>query len=97
LCLLSILLMEPATILLDEPFAGLDLPTTLRLSRRLAGLPQRLVTITHEPSALAGVDRVLWLEAGQVRLDGPPTDVLPAFTAEMARIGERDADTDLPG
>lgn len=97
LCLLSVLLMEPATILLDEPFAGLDLPTTLRLARRLAVAPQRLVTITHDPAALAGVDRVLWLEAGRIRLDGPPAAVLPEFTAEMTRIGARDADTDLAG
>jgi len=97
LCLLAVLLMEPATILLDEPFAGLDLPTCQRLARRLEHLPQRLITITHDPAALARADRVLWLEAGQIRMDGPPDSVLPAFTAEMARIGERDADADLPG
>lgn len=97
LCLLAILLMEPRTILLDEPLAGLDLPTQARLARRFAGLPQRLITITHDPATLAGVDRVLWLEAGRVVADGPPVSVLPAFTAEMARIGERDADADLAG
>ncbi|MFL9503863.1 hypothetical protein ACJMQP_27770, partial [Rhodopseudomonas palustris] len=85
------------TILLDDPFAGLDLPTIARLSRRLAALPQRLITISHDPAAVATADRVIWLEAGQVRQDGPPATVLPAFTAEMARIGEADADTDLAG
>lgn len=97
LCLLAVLLMEPRTILLDEPMAGLDLPTQARLARRFAGLPQRLVTITHDPSVLEGADRVLWLEAGRVVADGQPAEVLPAFTAEMARIGERDADADLAG
>lgn len=95
LCLLAVLLMQPRTILLDEPFAGLDLPTQARLSRRLAALPQRLVTITHDPAALAGADRVLWLEAGRILMDGPPEEVVPAFTAEMDRIGARDADADL--
>ena len=97
LCLLSVLLMEPRTILLDEPLAGLDLPTQARLARRFAALPQRLVTITHEPSVLAGADRVLWLEAGRIVADGPPGQVIPAFTAEMERIGARDADADLAG
>ncbi len=97
LCLLAVLLMKPRTILLDEPLAGLDLPTQARLTRRFAALPQRLVTITHDPTILAGADRVIWLEAGRIAADGPPDAVIPAFTAEMTRIGERDADADLAG
>lgn len=97
LCLLAVLLMRPRTILLDEPLAGLDLPTQARLVRRFAALPQRLVTITHDPANLSDADRVLWLEGGRIVADGPPTEVLPAFTTEMARIGERDADADLAG
>ncbi len=97
LCLLAVLLMQPRTILLDEPLAGLDLPTQARLARRFAALPQRLVTITHDPAMLADADRVLWLEAGRIVADGPPAKVLPTFTAEMARIGARDADADLAG
>jgi biotin transport system ATP-binding protein len=89
--------MQPRTILLDEPLAGLDLPTQIRLARRFAALPQRLITITHDPATLQDADRVVWLEAGKVAVDGPPSTVLPAFTAEMARIGARDADADLAG
>ncbi|MCU0900237.1 MAG: energy-coupling factor ABC transporter ATP-binding protein [Cypionkella sp.] len=95
LCLQAVLLMEPRTILLDEPFAGLDLPTQHRLARTFAGLPQRLITITHDPATLRGVDRVLWLEAGQIAADGPPEAVLPRFEAEMIRLGGLDADADL--
>jgi biotin transport system ATP-binding protein len=92
LCLMSVLLMAPRTILLDEPLSGLDLPTQARLTRRFAGLPQRLVTITHDPAALAGTDRVIWLEAGRIAADGRPDEVIPAFTTEMHRIGALDAD-----
>ena len=73
----------------------LDLPTQARLARRFATLPQRLVTITHDPASVAGADRVIWLDGGKVTADGPPATVIPAFTAAMARIGERDADADL--
>lgn len=97
LCLQAVLMMAPATILLDEPFAGLDLPSIARVQRRLAALPQRLITISHDTAAVAGADRVIWLEAGRLRADGPPADVLPAFTAEMARMGAADADADLAG
>ena len=95
LCLLAVLAMAPHTILLDEPFAGLDLPTQTRLARELATLPQRLVLITHDPAALAGYDRVIWLEDGRVRADGAAVAILKDFSAEMARLGDVDADTDL--
>ncbi len=97
LCLLALLLMRPATLLLDEPFAGLDLPVIRRMERRLAVLPQRLITISHDPAALAGCQRVLWLDGGALRADGPAETVLGAYRAEMERQGADDADTDLAG
>lgn len=97
LCLLAVLAMRPATILLDEPFAALDLPTQARLARRLAALPQRLVVVSHDPAVLGRCDRVVWIEGGQVAGDGPPGAVLPAYLAAMAAAGARDADADLPG
>jgi biotin transport system ATP-binding protein len=95
LCLLAVLAMQPATLLLDEPFAALDLPAQARLRRRLAGLSQRVITISHDPMAVADCDRVIWLEAGRVWRDGAAGPVLQAFATEMVRIGEVDADSDL--
>ncbi|MDR0808172.1 MAG: energy-coupling factor ABC transporter ATP-binding protein [Gemmobacter sp.] len=96
LCLMAVLLMAPRRLLLDEPFAALDLPTQARLRRRLADLPQQIITISHDPEAVADCDRVIWIEAGTVAMEGAPEAVLPAFRAEMTRLGEADADTDLP-
>lgn len=97
LCLQAVLLMAPDWILLDEPLAGLDLPTQARLERRFATLPQRLVTITHDPASVARVDRLIWLEQGRIRADGAPAQVLPAYIETMRQIGLADADTDLAG
>ena len=97
LCLMAVLLMEPATILLDEPFAGLDLPMQARLARRLATLPQRIVTVSHDPATLRGADRIVWVEGGRIAADGVPDAVLPAFEAAMAQLGADDADADLAG
>ncbi len=95
LCLMSVLLMHPRTLLLDEPFAGMDLPTIQRMQRKLAGLSQQVITISHDPDAVAGSDRVIWIEAGRVFSDGSTAETLSAFRAEMVRIGGMDADTDL--
>lgn len=95
LCLMAVVLMGPQTLLLDEPLAGLDLPTQARLARRFAALPKRLITISHDPASVRGCDRVIWLENGAIREDGRPEPVLAAFETEMDRIGGADADTDL--
>ncbi len=95
LCLMAVLLMKPRTLLLDEPFAGMDLPTIQRIQRKLAGAAQQVITISHDPDAVAEANRVIWIEAGRVVADGPATPTLAAFRAEMARIGGMDADTDL--
>ena len=95
LCLLAVLAMAPHWLLLDEPFAALDLPTQARLRRRLDGLSLRIVTISHDPAAASDADRVIWLDAGRVVADGAAGPVLQAFRDEMARRGAADADTDL--
>ncbi|HHX88665.1 MAG TPA: ABC transporter ATP-binding protein [Paracoccus sp.] len=90
LCLMAVLAMEPAVILLDEPFSGLDIPTTMHLTRALDALPQQVVMVTHDPALLARYDRVLWLDEGRLRADGAPGDVLPRFTAAMHEMGKAD-------
>lgn len=85
-CLMAVLAMEPAWVLFDEPFNSLDIPAALRIEAQIAALAQSVVLITHDPARVAGFDRVIWLEAGRVAADGPPDRVLPAYSAEMARI-----------
>ena len=55
-----------------------------------------MVVITHHPEALAAFDRVIWLEGGQIAQDGDAQTVIPAFTAEMTRLGGGDDLSDLP-
>jgi len=94
-CLMAVLMMAPKVIVLDEPFAGLDMATTLRLSRYLAPLNQSLIHVSHDLSALAACDRIIWLEAGTVHMDGAPTAVLPEYEAQMCKWGESDDFADL--
>ena len=96
-CLISILAMRPKVILLDEPFAGLDIPTTLHLTRVLAGIDACIVQITHDPSMVSGYDHVLWIEEGRLVAEGLASQVLPIFTQRMHEIGGRDDLSNLAG
>jgi biotin transport system ATP-binding protein len=87
-CILAVLATEPSIVLMDEPIASLDLPTRLRLSRRIMALPQQIVMASHDFEWLGEFDRVLWLDEGCIRLDGRPADVLPAYRAHAAMASQ---------
>ena len=96
-CLMAVLAMQPRVVVLDEPFAGLDIPTRLHLERVLAGLDLTLVHITHDPAAVAAYDHVLWLERGEVVQQGSARPVLRAFETRMKELGASDDLSDLAG
>ena len=94
-CLLSVLAMKPKLIVLDEPFSGPDIPTTRRLFRYLQSLKETILLITHDVSHLCGFDRIIWIDAGRIVMDGYPDKVLDEFLREMELRGESDDFTDF--
>jgi len=84
-CILAVLVMDPKVLILDEPLTSLDGLTSRRLQSKIAELSQKIIMISHDLSTLAGFDRILWLEAGELRMDGVPGDVLPAYSADLER------------
>ncbi|MDF2997641.1 MAG: transporter related protein [Xanthobacteraceae bacterium] len=87
LCIIAVLVMQPAVLVLDEPFSALDLPTRRRLEALIATLDQQVILIAHELDAFGGYDRVLWLEAGRVRMDGAPGEVIAAYRRAVEEGG----------
>ncbi|QRM32973.1 energy-coupling factor ABC transporter ATP-binding protein [Microvirga sp. VF16] len=81
-CLISVLALEPSLILLDEPFASLDLATRLAFADQLQALDQPIVMASHDLDFLVSFDRIVWLEQGRVRADGSPREVLDAYRAQ---------------
>ena len=74
------LAVEPAVVLLDEPFAALDQDgrALLRrlLRRDLRTEDRAVVLVSHDPvDALALTDRVVVLEAGRVAQIGTPAEI----------------------
>jgi len=77
------LVQEPVALVLDEPNTYLDIRHQVELSTLLHTLARtRQVAIlmaSHDLNLAAqGADRLLLLDAGRVRADGAPTDVLTA-------------------
>lgn len=85
LCLIAVLAMKPDVIILDEPYAGLDLPTSLQLRHELNKLSQQIVMITHNKDILVDFDRILWIDNGKIIKDGSFKNVMPDFEEEMLR------------
>lgn len=84
ICWLSLLIAAPSVLLLDEPFASLDLPGQAKLAQDIAAAPQQILVSTHVLDHVRGFERVLWLEQGRIRGDGPGSHVCRAYEADVA-------------
>ena len=67
--------MEPAHLVLDEPFTGLDWPARRRLLERLQSLHETgtsVVAVTYDLCDVGALaDRVVVLADGEIAADGP--------------------------
>ena len=84
--LARVLMADPGLLLLDEPFAGLDLGNRERLLARIAALvadaaQPPLVLVTHHVEEIPpGITHALLLRAGSVVAQGPIDATLTAAT-----------------
>lgn len=80
------LLTRPQMLLLDEPTSAMDAQTEQQFLQHLhaATAGQTLVVVTHRPSLLALVDRIIVVDNGKVSLDGPKASVLAKLRGEPA-------------
>jgi energy-coupling factor transport system ATP-binding protein len=102
--LASVLAMEPAVLVLDEPTTGQDGPGVARIGAiveayRRAG--RTVIAVTHDMEfAATHFGRVVIMRSGEVIADGSPADVLSAGQSDLlastgleppvaARIGAR--------
>lgn len=82
LCLAAAIARQPSWLLLDEPFSQLDPPGARALAECLRRITTELqcgIVLTEHRLALASrcADRLLWLESGEIRADGPVAVLLP--------------------
>jgi PrtD family type I secretion system ABC transporter len=83
---------RPRFIILDEPNSNLDAEGEDALAQTLRDLKREgatAITISHRPSLLAHVDKLLVLKDGQVEMFGPRAEV-------VARLSSRGPGADTP-
>lgn len=77
---------SPRLLVLDEPNANLDAEGERNLHGIIADLKRdgvTLVVITHKPSLLGHIDKVLVMREGVMEAFGPRAEVLPRITGEQ--------------
>jgi PrtD family type I secretion system ABC transporter len=75
---------DPRLVILDEPDSSLDGDAEARLLEGLAGLKAigaTVVLVSHRPSLIRGVDKVLVMRDGAAELFGPRAEVLARLSA----------------
>ncbi|WP_430416366.1 ATP-binding cassette domain-containing protein [Parasphingorhabdus sp.] len=80
---------KPGLMLMDEPFGALDPVTRDNLTEQYKKLHQRLglttIIVTHDMAeALYLADRILVMEAGQIRADATPAELLSGKAGDEA-------------
>lgn len=92
------LLADPVVLVMDEPTSSMDFATeNLFVQALLEYLKGKtLVLITHKPSLLALVERIIVLDGGKVVADGPKDRVLQALSQNEQRQGQQQRQPQAP-
>jgi biotin transport system ATP-binding protein len=85
IALVSVLAVEPAVVVADEPTTLLDLRNRNRIREELARLEQQLVVATHDLELAADAERVLVVDEGRIVADGPPESAIASYVELVGR------------
>ncbi|WP_409319250.1 type I secretion system permease/ATPase [Pseudomonas sp. KCJK9016] len=92
------LLARPELLLLDEPTSAMDTQTEAVFLQHLqqATQDQTLVVVTHRPSLLALVQRIVVVDDGKIVADGPKDTILAAMNANGRKAADVKSAADRP-
>ena len=92
LCLLAILMMAPQTILLDEPFAGVDPISVIDIKRIIEHLRDRglgvLITDHNVRETLDVCEKAYIVSHGKLIAQGTPSEILDDEQVKKVYLGE---------
>jgi ABC-type polysaccharide/polyol phosphate transport system ATPase subunit len=79
--------VEPEILLVDEVLSVGDMAFQEKARRRMREMMARaqlIVMVSHDLASVANFcRRVLWMDHGQLRMDGPAAEVIDAYTASV--------------
>ena len=96
LALASVLVIEPETVIADEPTTLLDMRNRRRIIRELTSLDQQVIVVTHDIEMLADFDRVLCINDGDIVFDGQPRQAIAFYTDLMDRLDRAETENREP-
>lgn len=88
LALAAVLILNPTTIIADEPTTLLDLRNRLHIRNIFAQLEQQVIVVTHDLDFIVDFDRVIRVSAGEIVDDGEPKEVIDRYVRDMTRAEE---------
>lgn len=81
--------VEPDILVLDEMFAGGDAAFVQRATQRMKQMIDRaniMILVSHDTTLLATLcDRIVWLDHGRIKRDGPTKQIMAEFLGSQAR------------
>ena len=83
LALASVLVTEPAALVMDEPTTLLDLRNAQMVADVISGLPLQVLLVTHHLDLLDGYDRVLVFDDGRLVCDDVPATAVTHYRKLM--------------
>jgi biotin transport system ATP-binding protein len=83
LAISSVLVMEPAYVVFDEPTTLLDHRNKRRVAEVIGALPQSVIMVSHDLDLLANFDRVVVIEQGRIAMDAEPATALDFYLRSL--------------
>ena len=84
------LFTRPEIIIFDEATSSLDQASENIITETIGKLTAEttVVIIAHRLTTVENCDRLVWLDDGRVRAEGPPAEILPLYRAAMEEKGQ---------
>ena len=80
------LITRPRILLMDEPTSAMDMQTEALFTKRLETIvkDRTVIVVTHRPSLLTVVDRIVVLDNQRIVADGPKEEILKMLAGSSA-------------